>query len=65
MYYSLKKYQLVPIILSSTLVVAQQQSIQVKLNQLGFYPKSHKLAITPSNDGSTYHLREEKNGNIV
>jgi len=65
MYYSLKAYLLVPIILSSTLVVAQQQSTQVKLNQLGFYPKSHKLAITPSNDATTYHLREEKNGNIV
>lgn len=65
MYYSLKKYLLVPIFFSSTFVVAQQQSLQVKLNQLGFYPNTHKLAITPSHNASTFHLREAESGNIV
>lgn len=46
-------------------VLAQEQNEYVKLNQLGFYPNSHKLAITPTASATEFYIKEVETGNIV
>ena len=46
-------------------VFAQSQNNKVKLNQLGFYPQSHKLAITPSHSASEFYIKDAETGNLV
>lgn len=45
--------------------MGQSQNDRVKLNQLGFYPESHKLAITPVSSATEFFIREAESGNIV
>ncbi|MEX2605346.1 MAG: glycoside hydrolase family 9 protein [Gracilimonas sp.] len=44
---------------------AQSVNNKPKLNQLGFYPESPKLAITPETDAATFHLRNVADGTVV
>lgn len=44
---------------------AQSSNQRVKLNQLGFYPESRKIAITPSINAVSYHIRDAETGRII
>lgn len=38
---------------------------EIKLNQLGFYPDSHKIAVIPGNVEGIFHIVSSENGEIV
>lgn len=46
-------------------VSAQQQNNRVKANQLGFYPNSHKVAITPTIEATSFHIRDAESGQVL
>ncbi len=46
-------------------VFAQQQNNYAKTNQLGFYPESQKLAISPSSSATTFFIKEVESGTVV
>ena len=46
----------------SSSVFAQDRNSRVKLNQVGFYPESKKIAITPQTTRTDFHIRESETG---
>lgn len=44
---------------------AQTKNQKPKLNQVGFYPQSSKIAIVPDIDASVFYLRNTDNGSVV
>ncbi len=55
-------FTLILMCLISSALFAQDRNSRVKLNQIGFYPESRKIAITPENDKSSFHIREAETG---
>ena len=49
----------------STLVTAQQQNDLVKSNQVGYYPNSPKIAITPAYDATEFYIKDVETEAIV
>ncbi len=46
-------------------VSAQSKNNKPKLNQLGYYPEGVKLAITPDNNATKFHIRDFETGTVV
>lgn len=49
----------------STFVTAQQQNDLVKSNQVGYYPNSPKIAITPAYDATEFYIKDVETEAIV
>lgn len=50
---------------TSTTAIAQTKTERPKVNQIGYYPESSKIAILPSSDASVFYLRNMENGSII
>ena len=52
-------------LLLTPVLLAQDRSPNPKLNQIGFYPQERKIAITPENSATSFHIREAETGFLV
>lgn len=66
MKYSIKNLLLIfTLFLCSTTLFAQSKTERPKVNQIGYYPESTKIAILPSTDASVFYLRDTSSGSII
>ncbi|GAB5409787.1 MAG: hypothetical protein BalsKO_21520 [Balneolaceae bacterium] len=49
----------------STSAFAQTKTERPKVNQIGYYPESTKIAVLPSTSASVFYLRDTSNGSII
>jgi endoglucanase len=61
----LLKPVLTVLLLYSGTAFSQSSNNMVKLNQLGFYPEAPKIAISPSAEATTFHIRNAADGTVV
>ncbi len=64
-FYVIPILSLLIIILCSSVINAQTKTERPKVNQIGYFPESTKIAVLPSTSATIFYLRNTSNGSII